>query len=89
MDENKEVQGKEAWKDKGRMAIYSLAGVYLLYLAYEMFRAISSSAGSEKVIMIVFSVLFAVIGAGAILWSGWNAYKMFKKGKSPNEKANK
>lgn len=47
--------------DNGRLAIYALGGVYLLYLAYEMFTKLST-AGEEAAVMAVFMCLFAAVG---------------------------
>lgn len=52
-------------REKARIAIYALAGVYLLYLAYQMFKALST-AGSERLILLIFAVLFALIGTAAV-----------------------
>lgn len=39
MDENK-MPENDGWKKNARLAIYVMAGFYLLTLAYQMFRAI-------------------------------------------------
>lgn len=60
-------------RDKRRVVFYTMGGVYLLYLAWNMFRGLSD-AGSEKTLMLVFIVLFAIIGAGLVVWglrTGW------------------
>lgn len=62
-------------KDKARWGIYALAGVYLLHLAYEMFQQLST-AGSDRIIMIVFIVLFVIIGIGLI---GLSLLHMWKR----------
>jgi len=64
-------------RDKARMAVYALGGVYLLFLAWELFQGLST-AGSEKPLMLVFIVLFALIGAAAVgmgVYSGWKQAK--------------
>ena len=43
MDENK-MPENDGWKKNARLAIYAMAGFYLLTLAYQMFRAISTRA---------------------------------------------
>ena len=48
MDENK-MPENDGWKKNARLAIYAMAGFYLLTLAYQMFRAISTSHGNEPV----------------------------------------
>ena len=47
MDENK-MPENDGWKKNARLAIYAMAGFYLLTLAYQMFRAISTSHGNEQ-----------------------------------------
>ena len=48
-------------KYKGRMAIYAMAGVYLLAQAYYMYKDIPTSSGTDKILMSIFMVVFAVI----------------------------
>ena len=62
-------------RDKARFAIYALGGVYLLYLAWELLQNLST-AGSEKPLMIIFMVLFAVIGVAAVVFG---IYRTMKK----------
>ena len=50
-------------RDKARVAVYALGGVYLLYLAWQLFSELPT-AGSEKPLMIVFTIFFAIVGAG-------------------------
>ena len=69
----------EAWKNKARPTIYALAGVYLVYLSHAMFKQISTTSGSEQMLMIVCSILFAVIGLGGILFGLVSGYKNTKK----------
>lgn len=69
----------EKARTKGRMAIYALAGVYLLYMAYCMFRELPYSAGSEKILMIVFSILFTLIGGGMVIMALYKGYKLSKE----------
>lgn len=54
---------------KGRSVIYSLAGIYLLYLAYGIFGGLSDLSGGEKTLLTVIMVLFAVLGVGMIAYS--------------------
>ena len=65
MDENK-MPENDGWKKNARLAIYAMAGFYLLTLAYQMFRAISTSHGTEQLIMIVATILFLIVGVGLI-----------------------
>ena len=59
MDENK-MPENDGWKKNARLAIYAMAGFYLLTLAYQMFRAISTSHGNEQLVMIVATILFLI-----------------------------
>lgn len=55
-------------RENGRIIFYSLAGAYLVYLAYNMIRDLGQVEGVEKIIMIVASIVFAVFGAGLVIW---------------------
>lgn len=70
---------KAAWKNKARPAIYAMAGFYLVYLSYSMFKETSKTSGTEQMTMVIFSILFAVIGAGGILFGLLAGYKNSKK----------
>jgi hypothetical protein len=72
---------KAAWKNKARPAIYAMAGFYLVYLSYSMFKEISKTSGTEQMTMVIFSILFAVIGAGGILFGLLAGYKNSKRNK--------
>lgn len=56
-------------REKGRAAIYSMAGIYLLYLAYCMFRDRADSAGGEYTLIMAAMAAFVVIGIGLIGFS--------------------
>lgn len=83
IQENEELQddqqNNENWKRNARTVIYSLAGVYLLSLAYNMFGVISSTKGSEQIVMIVFTILFTVIGLGMVIFGIAAGYRHLKK----------
>lgn len=76
---SEEIEDKAAWKNKARPAIYGMAGFYLAYLSYSMFKEISNTSGTEQMIMVIFSILFAVIGVGGILFGLLAGYKNSKK----------
>lgn len=78
MEDNKN-SSNEKWKNKARPAIYSMAGVYLMYLAYSMFQQIAVSTGGEQMLMIVFTILFAIIGLGMIIFGLRAGYKSHKQ----------
>lgn len=77
MDEmqKQELDGNEKWKKNVRTVIYGMAGVYLLTLAYDMFRAISASTENEQLLMIVFTVIFTVAGVGMIFFCLISIYR--------------
>lgn len=80
--EEKKTPENTGWRNRARPAIYSLAGVYLAGLAYNMFKQISVTSGSEQMIMITFTILFAVLGLGLVLFGLIAGYKNSKKMRS-------
>ncbi len=66
-------------KDKGRAAIYAMAGVYLLYMAYQIFGSRMDNGGSDYTLMMIFSVLFLIFGVGLIVFSIYMMKKNEKK----------
>lgn len=76
---NDNPRDNEKWRRNGRMTIYAMAGFYLLTLAYNMFHAISSSKGNEQLIMIIFTILFTIIGLGMIILGLSAGYRSRKK----------
>lgn len=65
-------------RNNGRLAIYGMAGFYLLYMAYNIFKGLGTSSGNEKILMIVFMILFVIIGGGMIAFSLVQMYKIRK-----------
>ncbi len=67
-------------KDRARIAIYSIGGIYLLILAYNMSRNLSTIVSSgEYMISIVFIIVFILAG-GAMAGLGiWDVYRNYKK----------
>lgn len=65
-------------REKARMAIYSLAGIYLFSLVYQMIKDIQT-AGSERIAMIIFILVFIVTGTTLIGMSIRYTYKNTKK----------
>lgn len=78
MEEKKTVEN-DGWRNKVRSAIYPMAGVYLAYLAYCMFKQISVTSGSEQMLMIIFTILFSILGLALILFGLRVGYKHSKK----------
>jgi hypothetical protein len=86
--EQKNPEEKDGWKNNARVAIYAMAGVYLLSLSYHMFKAISSTNGNEQLLMIVFTILFTIIGLGMVFFgiiSGYKNRKEMRDGKREEE----
>lgn len=66
-------------RNKGRMAIYAIAGLYILYMAYKIFDSLPTSSGNEKILMIVFMILFVIIGGGMVVMGLYKGYQMSKE----------
>lgn len=54
--------------DKARAAVYALAGAYLLYMAYQIFNSRMDQGGSQYTLMLVFSIIFLILGIGLIVF---------------------
>ena len=67
------------------MTIYAMAGVYLLFMAYNLMKSLPGSSGNEKILMAVFMVFFAVVGAGMVIGGLVAAYRI---GKAPDTEEN-
>lgn len=78
----KERMGEFGMKDKRRIAIYSMAGVYLLFLAVSMFKNRLNSVGNEYTFLMIFTIAFGVIGIGAIGYGFYAAVKQVKEMKN-------
>lgn len=68
-----------AWKQKARPALYVLAALYVLYMAYKLFEMNHTASGNEKIIMIVFGALFLFIGVGLLTFAIRRIIKANKK----------
>ena len=69
-------------KNRGRSAIYMMAGVYLVYMAYQIFKNRADSAGGEYIAVMLGAAAFLIIGAGMI---GLGFYMFYKIGKELHE----
>lgn len=67
-----------AGNEKVRMAIYAMAGFYLLSLAYQMIQGLGE-VGSEKLIFVLFIIVFAGLGAFLMYYGIKNNYLLSKK----------
>lgn len=69
------------WSNNRRRSVfYGLAGVYLLYLAYELFGNLSEMSGTEHIFCVLFTILFAIGGAGIL----WYAVRLFQREDKPD-----
>lgn len=84
--EDKRQEQDYPWKNRARPAIYAMAGVYLLYLAYSMFKKISVTSGGEQTLMIVFTILFAVLGLALMLFGLIRGYRYTKEMQNAGQK---
>lgn len=66
-------------REKGRLAIYAMAGVYLLFMAYKIFKSLPSSTDSSFMILIIAMVAFVIIGAGLIIFGLGRSYRLSKE----------
>lgn len=64
--------------DKARAGVYVLAGLYMLYMAYQVFSVRMDNGGSDFTLMVIFSVVFLLAGLGLI---GFAIYMMKKNEK--------
>lgn len=66
-------------REKGRLAIYAMAGVYLLFMAYQIFKSLPSSTDNSFIILVIAMVAFVIIGAGLIIFGLGRSYKISKE----------
>lgn len=66
----------EEWtREKKKAAAYILVGIYLLYLAVQLFNGRFDDGGNVQWIIVMFAVLFACVGAGLAISSVWKIWK--------------
>ncbi len=56
-----------------RPVLYILAGIYLLYIDYSLFNNWASL--ENKVLFIIFMIVFGIIGGGLVIYSAWKMLK--------------
>ncbi|MCD8023418.1 MAG: hypothetical protein LUF30_10780 [Lachnospiraceae bacterium] len=61
-------------KDKARNAIYSAAGVYMLYTAWMLYGNLDDADG-DGTLFLIFTIVFALAGVALIALGLWNLYK--------------
>lgn len=67
-------------KDRARIAIYTIGGIYLWMISYNMFSNLSSVVtDSEKWLSIFFIIIFVVAGSGMVGLGIWDMYRNYKK----------
>lgn len=66
-------------ENKGKAFFYVIAGGYLLYLAYKLFGVRMDNGGKDYALMMIFSVLFAIVGVAILVYTGIMYVKMIKK----------
>ncbi len=76
---NNSEQGNDQWKNNARLAIYAMAGFYLLMTAYQLYGELPGAIGSKKIITIVGLVAFVIIGIGMIAFGTIGGYRNVKK----------
>lgn len=62
-----------------RLVLYIMGGCYLLYSAYGIWGNLSTTSGTQKILMFFFMVLFIASGIGMIVFSGIQMTKLGKE----------
>lgn len=62
-------------KEMGRGTIYAMAGIYICITAYQMYGNLGASMGGEQLLVTLFIILFAILGAGLVVLGGYMIYK--------------
>lgn len=73
-------------KAKGRMALYSMAGVYLLWQAYYLFKGLPRCEGSELIIMTIATIAFVLIGGVMVIVGVYKGSKLLKEDREAMKK---
>ena len=76
----------DSTKNRGRSALYAMAGFYLVYMAYQVFKNRADSSGGEFVAVMIGAAAFLIIGVGLM---GLGLYMFYKIGKEQHEAAGK
>ena len=64
---------------RGRSAIYSMAGIYFLYTAYQLFKDRATNTGSDYVLFLVIAAGFLLLGIGFIVFGLYSMNKIRKE----------
>ncbi len=70
-------------REKGRMILYAVAGVYLLYLAYQIFQGRAEMSGNMIAVMWIVMAAFALFGAGILVFACRRLYRLSQDGDEP------
>lgn len=73
-------------RNRGRSAIYPMAGFYLIYMAYQIFTNRSESSGGEFLAIMAGAIAFLLIGGAMIVFG---LYLFYKNGKELQDAAEK
>ena len=74
-------------REKGRAAVYTMAGVYLLVMAYNLWDKLPQSGASESLMMAVFAIVFVVAGLGMAGFGLFLMHAFYKRAKKKAEPA--
>ena len=66
-------------KVKGRGIIYELGGFYILLMAYNLLKNCMNSVDGEFVLVIIFGILFIMLGLAMMLTGLLMGYRSYKK----------
>lgn len=75
-------------REKGRLVIYAMAGFYLLYMAYDIYKGLPSSSDSSFIIFSIAMVAFVIIGAGLVIFGVGRNYRISKEELEERKKLN-
>ena len=70
------ANSKKTLNTKTSLIIRLIAGMYLIYLAYELFMGLNASEGAPKALVIGAAVIFCIVGIMLVIIHG----KAFLKG---------
>lgn len=75
--------------DKRRAVFYLIGGGYLLYLAYQLSGTVRNrGGGKDDMVLMIFSVIFAIAGAALLTYTAVMYIKMLKAGKKHRDGEN-
>ncbi len=66
-------------RSRGRSAVYTMAGFYFIYTAYQLFKDRAGNTGSDYVLFLVIAAAFLLLGIGFIGFGMYNMNKIRKE----------